>query len=93
MNEVLSPILAQLTRGAELSADAIDTALGEIFEGNVSDVQAAAFIVALRTKCETEAELVALVNAMHRYGTPVKVADGAIQWLRAGLRAAEPKRA
>ena len=42
--------------------------MGELFEGRVSDVQAAAFIVALRTKGETEAELAALVRAMHRYG-------------------------
>jgi anthranilate phosphoribosyltransferase len=77
-NEVLSPVLAQLTRGADLSGDDVDAAMTELFEGRVSDVQAAAFIVALRTKGETEAELVALVRAMHRYGTPVKVADGAI---------------
>jgi anthranilate phosphoribosyltransferase len=77
-NEILSPILAQLTQGADLSADLVDAAMTELFEGRVSDVQAAAFIVALRTKGETEEELVALVSAMHRYGTPVKVADGAI---------------
>ena len=54
VNEILTPILAQLTRGTELSADEIDAALGEILEGRVSDVQAAGFIVALRTKGETD---------------------------------------
>jgi anthranilate phosphoribosyltransferase len=78
MNEVLTPILAQLTRGTDLSADAVDAALGELFEGRVSDIQAAAFIVALRTKGETEGELAALVRTMRRFGTPVEVADGAI---------------
>jgi len=78
MNDVLTPILAQLTRGTELSADAVAAALGELFEGRVSDVQAAAFIVALRTKGETEGELAALVRTMRRFGTPVDVADGAI---------------
>jgi anthranilate phosphoribosyltransferase len=78
MNEILTPILAQLTRGAELSPDDVDAAVGEIFEGRVSDMQAAAFIVALRTKGETEHELAALVRAMHRYATHVDVADGAI---------------
>jgi anthranilate phosphoribosyltransferase len=78
VNEILSPVLGKLTRGIELSADDVDAAMAEIFEGRVADVQAAAFIVALRTKGETEGELVALVRAMHRYGTPVKVADGAI---------------
>ena len=61
MNEILTPILAQLTRGTELTPDDVDAAVGEIFEGRVSDMQAAAFIVALRTKGETEAELAALV--------------------------------
>ena len=66
MNEILTPILAQLTRGAELTPDEIDAAVGEILEGRVSDMQAAGFIVALRTKGETDDELAALVRAMHR---------------------------
>jgi len=78
MNEVLTPILARLTRGNELSADEIDAAADEIFEGRVSEVQAAGFIVALRTKGEAADELAALVRAMHRFSTPVKVGDGAI---------------
>jgi anthranilate phosphoribosyltransferase len=77
-NEIVTPILARLTRGNELAPDEVDAAMTELFEGRISDVQAAAFIVALRTKGETEAELAALVRAMHRYGTPVQVADGAI---------------
>jgi len=78
MNKILTPILARLTRGNELSSDEIDAVAGEIFEGRVSEVQAAGFIVALRTKGETADELAALVRAMHRFSTPVKVADGAI---------------
>src|SRR3954468_10357858 len=78
MNEILTPILAELTRGVELSPGAVDAAVGEIFEGRVSDMQAAAFIVALRTKGETDEELAALVRAMHRYATHVEVPDGAI---------------
>src|SRR4051812_17448933 len=78
MNEVLTPILARLTRGATLSAADIDAALGEILEGRVADTQAAGFIVALRTKGETEDELAALVTTMRRYATSVDVPDGAI---------------
>ena len=78
MNEILTPILARLTRGAELSADEIDAATTEIFEGRVSEVQAAGFIVGLRTKGETADELAALVRAMLRFGTAVDVPDGAI---------------
>jgi anthranilate phosphoribosyltransferase len=78
VNEVLTPILARLSRGNELTADEIGAALGEILEGRVADVQAAGFIVALRTKGETEAELAALVRTMQRYATHVDVAAGAI---------------
>ena len=41
-------------------------------------MQAAAFIVALRTKGETEGELAAIIRTWRRFGTPVEVADGAI---------------
>jgi anthranilate phosphoribosyltransferase len=78
MNEVLTPILARLTRGATLTPADIDAALGEILEGRVADVQAAGFIMALRTKGETEDELAALVRTMRRYSTSVDVPDGAI---------------
>ena len=53
MNEVLTPILARVTRGTELLPEEIEAALGEILEGRVADVQAAGFIVALRTKGES----------------------------------------
>ena len=78
MNEVLSPILAKLTRGDELCASEVDAAFGEILAGRVTDVQAAGFIVALRTKGETEAELASLVNTMHRFSARVEVPPGAI---------------
>jgi anthranilate phosphoribosyltransferase len=78
VNEIVTPILAKLVRGDALSADEIEAAAGEIFEGRVADVQAAGFIVALRTKGETEEELAALVRAMHRYAQHVDVAHAAI---------------
>jgi anthranilate phosphoribosyltransferase len=78
LNAVLTPILAALVRGDEVGADGIAAALGEILEGRVTDVQAAGFIVALRAKGETEAELVAFVQTMQRYAAHVDVADGAI---------------
>jgi len=79
VNEILTPVLAKLTRGNALTTDEIDAAMGEVFEGRVTDVQAAGLIVALRTKGETESELVALVQIMRRYAAArVEVADGAI---------------
>src|SRR5882724_7184316 len=78
MNEVLTPILARITRGTELLPEEIDAALVEILEGRVADVQAAGFIVGLRTKGESVEELAALVRTMHRYAEHVDVAAGAI---------------
>jgi anthranilate phosphoribosyltransferase len=78
MNDVLTPILARVTRGTELLPEEIDAALAEILEGRVADIQAAGFIVALRTKGESVEELAALVRAMHRYAAHVDVAEGAI---------------
>ena len=78
MNEVLTPILARVTRGTELLPEEIEAALAEILEGRVADIQAAGFIVALRTKGESVEELAALVKTMHRYAEHVDVAAGAI---------------
>jgi anthranilate phosphoribosyltransferase len=79
MNEVLTAVLAKLTRGHDLEPADIEAALGEILEGRAGDVQAAGFIVALRTKGESEAELAALVRTLHRFASAhVTVAPGAI---------------
>ncbi len=72
MNDVLTPILARLTRRADLEPAEIDAAVTEILEGRVSDVQAAGFIVAWRTKGETTEELTALVHTMLRYATLIE---------------------
>jgi anthranilate phosphoribosyltransferase len=79
VNDVITPILARLTRGGALSGDDVEAAMGELLQGRVDDIQAAAFIVALRTKRETEEELAALVGAMHTYAAAhVEVPAGAI---------------
>jgi anthranilate phosphoribosyltransferase len=85
MNEVLTPIFARVTKGGALSAGEIDAAMGEILEGRVTDVQAAGFIVALRTKGETEEELAALVRTMHKFAAAhVEVPAGAIDTCGSG---------
>jgi anthranilate phosphoribosyltransferase len=78
VNEVLTPILARVTRGTELLPEEIEAAFGEILEGRVDDIQAAGLIVGLRTKGESVEELTALVRTMHKYGERVDVAAGAI---------------
>ena len=78
MNETITPILAKLVRREDLSATEIDEAFAQILEGKVSDVEAAGFAIALRTKGETVGELAALVRTMLRYSTAVEAPPGAI---------------
>ena len=86
MNEVLTPILARVTRGTELLPEEIEAALAEILEGRVADIQAAGFIVALRTKGESVEELAALVRTMHRYAAARRRRGGRDRHVRYGRR-------
>jgi len=57
-------ILGRLTAGRDLGADEAAAAMTEVFAGNASPAQIAAFIVALRMKGETVEEMTGLVRAM-----------------------------
>ncbi len=72
MNDVLTPVLAQLSRRVDPDPAEIAAALAEILEGRVTDVQAAGFAIALRTKGETVEELTALVRTMLGFATLVE---------------------
>ena len=60
MADVLTRAIDQLASGRDLSAEQASEVLAEIMEGNASEVQTAAVLIALRTKGETVAELVGL---------------------------------
>jgi anthranilate phosphoribosyltransferase len=77
----MSAISDQLTRaidtlagGQDLSLEETAGVLAEIMAGNASEVQIAAFLIALRTKGETVDELAGLARAMRSLATPVGVA-------------------
>lgn len=57
-------LLATLISGNDLQRDDAAWAMNEIMSGNASDVQIAGFLVALRAKGETVAELTGLVDSM-----------------------------
>ena len=78
MNEIISPVLAKLVRRIDIDGDEIEVAFGEILSGRASDIEAAGFAVALRTKGETTTELAAMVRTMLRFAGTVTVAAGAI---------------
>jgi anthranilate phosphoribosyltransferase len=78
VNEIITPVLAKLVRRIDIGDDEIEAAFGEILAGRASDIEAAGFAVALRTKGETITELAAMVRTMLRFATTIDVADGAI---------------
>jgi anthranilate phosphoribosyltransferase len=75
-NPVLTEAVDRLADGEDLSADDAARVLREVMEGNASEAQAAALLIALRTKGETVEEITGLATTMRELATPVDV-DGA----------------
>src|SRR5688500_2445141 len=63
-NEILTRAIDAVASGEHLTADHASAALAEIMEGRGSDVETAAFLIALRAKGETVGELVGLARTM-----------------------------
>jgi anthranilate phosphoribosyltransferase len=74
-NEVLTAAIERVASGHDLTADESARVLHEIMAGNASEAQAAAFLIALRTKGETVAEIAGLARTMRELATKVEV-DG-----------------
>ena len=68
-------ITDRLLRGTDLSAADAAAAMTAIMDGSTSAVQIAGFLVALRAKGETAAEIAGLVRTMRRFAIAVPV-DG-----------------
>jgi anthranilate phosphoribosyltransferase len=73
-NDILTRAIDELCAGSHLTADHTSAALREIMEGRGSEVQIAAFLIALRAKGETVAELTGLARTMRSLAAPVDVA-------------------
>ncbi len=58
------PVLAKLMAGDDLDGAEAQAAMGEVMAGRATPAQTAAFIVSLRTKGETAAEMTGLARAM-----------------------------
>lgn len=66
-------LLATLIGGGDLSRVQAAWAMNEIMSGEASDVQIAGFLVALRSKGETVAELTGLVDSMVANAKPLSI--------------------
>jgi anthranilate phosphoribosyltransferase len=71
-NDILTRAIDAVSDGTHLTADHASAVLDEIMEGRVGEVQTAAFLVALRAKGETVAELVGLARTMRRLAAHVE---------------------
>jgi anthranilate phosphoribosyltransferase len=71
--DLLTRAIDALADGRDLSREQTAEVLSEIMEGNASEIQIAAFLVALRTKGETVEELAGLAEAMRSFATRVEV--------------------
>jgi anthranilate phosphoribosyltransferase len=71
MPDVLTQAIDRLASGADLTGEEAAEVLAEIMEGNATEVQTAAVLIALRTKGETIEEIAGLATTMRRFATPV----------------------
>jgi anthranilate phosphoribosyltransferase len=72
--DLLTRSIDALASGRDLTLDDTAAVLSEIMAGNASDVQIAAFLIALRTKGETVDELAGLARTMRANAVRVDVA-------------------
>jgi anthranilate phosphoribosyltransferase len=72
-NEILTFAIDRLAGGNDLTEAEAESVLEQIMSGNSSEVQTAAFLVALRTKGETVEEIVGLARTMRRFSTRVEI--------------------
>jgi anthranilate phosphoribosyltransferase len=75
-NAILTQAIDALASRRDLSADETAEVLAEIMRGEVSEVQIAAFLVALRTKGETVDELAGLARTMRELAARVNSERG-----------------
>jgi anthranilate phosphoribosyltransferase len=74
-NSVLTEAIDRVASGADLEAGEASRVLEEIVEGNASEAQAAAFLIALRTKGETVAEIAGLAATLRKLSVKVDAGD------------------
>jgi anthranilate phosphoribosyltransferase len=70
-NDILTRAIDALSSRKDLPREQAGAVLNEIMRGDATDTQISAFLIALRTKGETTAELAGLAGTMRALATPV----------------------
>ena len=68
---MIKSLIGRVVEGKDLDATAMEQAVDAIFRGEVSPVQIAGLLIALRMKGETAEELAAAASAMRKHAVPV----------------------
>jgi anthranilate phosphoribosyltransferase len=74
-NDILTRAIDRVANGDDLDAAETGEVLAEIVEGNSSEAQAAAFLIALRTKGETAAEIAGLAAILRERSVRVDAGE------------------
>jgi anthranilate phosphoribosyltransferase len=74
-NSVLTEAIDRLSNRADLESSEASRVLTEIVDGNASEAQAAAFLIALRTKGETVGEIAGLAAVLRERSVKVDAGD------------------
>ena len=77
-NPILTEAIDQLSNRRDLDPSDAARVLTEIIEGNASEGQAAAFLIALRTKGETVGEIAGLASVLRERAVKVDAGDGVV---------------
>jgi anthranilate phosphoribosyltransferase len=77
-NPILTEAIDQLSNRGDLDTSDAARVLTEIIEGNASESQAAAFLIALRTKGETVGEIAGLASVLRERAVKVDAGDGLV---------------
>jgi anthranilate phosphoribosyltransferase len=77
-NQILTDAIDRAAGGEDLPAADAAAVLAEIVEGNASEAQAAAFLIALRTKGETVDEIAGLAATLRERVVAVDAGDGLV---------------
>ena len=74
----MKALLQKLVEGSDLTPAEVESAFESIFQGEATPAQMGAFLVALRMKGETPAEIAAAATVMRRRATPVRLPPGRV---------------
>ena len=69
----LRAAIDSVASGRDLSQEESAAVLADIMDGQASEIQIAAFLIALRTKGETVEEIAGLAQTMRSFATPVQI--------------------